>query len=183
MRTANEMDQYSMSHNFSYNGSALQHFAVIEKNLLPDEEVLVAMAPNSVYNGSTIVMGGITAVAFTNKRFICGRKALIMGEPVKIVSLENVNDIHKETFGIVDGKIMIDTIRENIGILLGKSQLDAAFQTVVEVLETYRKNASNGAVVQQISPADELKKFKELLDMGVISQEEFDAKKKQILGL
>ena len=31
--------------------------------------------------------------------------------------------------------------------------------------------------------ADELKKYKELLDSGVISQEEFDAKKKQILGL
>ena len=34
-----------------------------------------------------------------------------------------------------------------------------------------------------ISAADELKKFKELLDMGVITQEEFDAKKKQLLGL
>lgn len=34
-----------------------------------------------------------------------------------------------------------------------------------------------------ISSADELKKFKELLDMGVISQEEFDQKKKQLLGL
>lgn len=33
------------------------------------------------------------------------------------------------------------------------------------------------------SCADELKKFKELLDDGVISQEEFDAKKKQLLGL
>ena len=31
--------------------------------------------------------------------------------------------------------------------------------------------------------ADELKKFKELLDDGIITQEEFDAKKKQILGL
>lgn len=30
---------------------------------------------------------------------------------------------------------------------------------------------------------DELKKIKELLDAGVITQEEFDAKKKQILGL
>ena len=39
----------------------------------------------------------------------------------------------------------------------------------------------NGAGV--ISSADELKKFKELLDMGVITQEEFDAKKKQLLGL
>ena len=33
------------------------------------------------------------------------------------------------------------------------------------------------------SVADELKKFKELLDMGIITQEEFDAKKKQLLGL
>ena len=33
------------------------------------------------------------------------------------------------------------------------------------------------------SVADELKKFKELLDMGAITQEEFDAKKKQLLGL
>lgn len=31
---------------------------------------------------------------------------------------------------------------------------------------------------QNSSAADELKKFKELLDMGVITQEEFDAKKK-----
>ncbi len=34
-----------------------------------------------------------------------------------------------------------------------------------------------------ISSADELRKFKELLDMGAITQEEFDAKKKQLLGL
>ena len=33
------------------------------------------------------------------------------------------------------------------------------------------------------SAADEIKKFKELLDLGAISQEEFDAKKKQLLGL
>lgn len=45
------------------------------------------------------------------------------------------------------------------------------------------KNAPAGGVVQQASPAEELKKYKELLDMGVVTQEEFDAKKKQILGL
>lgn len=45
------------------------------------------------------------------------------------------------------------------------------------------KAAKNAPVQAAISPAEELKKFKELLDMGVISQEEFDAKKKQVLGL
>ena len=33
------------------------------------------------------------------------------------------------------------------------------------------------------SNADELKKYKDLLDSGVITQEEFDEKKKQLLGI
>lgn len=43
--------------------------------------------------------------------------------------------------------------------------------------------AANGNNNSSVSAADELKKFKDLLDMGVISQEEFEAKKKQLLGL
>lgn len=34
-----------------------------------------------------------------------------------------------------------------------------------------------------LGTAEELKNYKELLDSGVITQEEFDAKKKQLLGL
>ena len=46
-------------------------------------------------------------------------------------------------------------------------------------------NAPTSVMKQEIpqSNADELKKYKELLDMGAITQEEFDAKKKQLLGL
>lgn len=36
---------------------------------------------------------------------------------------------------------------------------------------------------QQMSVADEILKFKNLLDIGAITQEEFDAKKKELLGL
>lgn len=38
-------------------------------------------------------------------------------------------------------------------------------------------------IQNNISNADELGKYKELLDKGVITQEEFDAKKRQLLGL
>lgn len=38
-------------------------------------------------------------------------------------------------------------------------------------------------VVNQISQADELKKYKELLDAGIITQDEFEKKKRQILNL
>ena len=52
------------------------------------------------------------------------------------------------------------------------------------------KNGKNDEVtqtvinnVQETTNADELKKFKDLLDSGAITQEEFDEKKKQLLGL
>ena len=51
----------------------------------------------------------------------------------------------------------------------------------VHALDHSKSKSAQGA--SAISSADELKKFKELLDMGVITQEEFDAKKKQLLGL
>lgn len=35
----------------------------------------------------------------------------------------------------------------------------------------------------QVDPYAELKKAKELLDAGIITQEDFDAKKKQLLGI
>lgn len=44
-----------------------------------------------------------------------------------------------------------------------------------------RATGTNQNVYQ--GTADDLKKYKDLLDGGVISQEEFDAKKKQLLGL
>lgn len=49
-----------------------------------------------------------------------------------------------------------------------------------------RQSKSNETIIKQEIPqsnADELKKFKDLLDSGVITQEEFDQKKKQLLGL
>ncbi|MBU6134687.1 SHOCT domain-containing protein [Clostridium tertium] len=38
-------------------------------------------------------------------------------------------------------------------------------------------------VQQTYSSVDEILKFKELFDMGVITEEEFNIKKKQILGI
>ncbi len=56
-----------------------------------------------------------------------------------------------------------------------------------EIREAFENYKNNDVVevnaVSIVSAADELKKFKELLDSGIITQEEFDAKKKQLLGL
>ena len=49
--------------------------------------------------------------------------------------------------------------------------------------EERKARAEEHKAKESKSQADEIKKFKELLDSGAITQEEYDAKKKQILGL
>ena len=44
------------------------------------------------------------------------------------------------------------------------------------------KNSVSGMATVQASGADVLKKYKELLDSGAITQEEYEVKKRQILG-
>lgn len=63
-----------------------------------------------------------------------------------------------------------------------KEEMPGIYEDVQKRVQA-AKGARNAPVQQALSPAEELKKFKELLDVGVISQEEFDAKKKQLLGL
>ena len=59
----------------------------------------------------------------------------------------------------------------------------AEIHKVVSELIVKRSASSIVAEKGTIDDADELMKFKDLLDKGIISQEEFDAKKKHILGL
>ena len=80
----------------------------------------------------------------------------------------------------------MDTVMEKPPI---KKVLNTQGKHVKSVATTFinavklKANESNNAGVSAVSDADELKKFAELRDQGVISQDEFEAKKKQILGL
>lgn len=54
----------------------------------------------------------------------------------------------------------------------------------IEEYKTAKSAPATTTIIQNtFSPADEIKKYKELLDIGAITQEEFDAKKKEFLGL
>jgi len=72
---------------------------------------------------------------------------------------------------------------------------DIVLQDIKKILFNFSANQNNsasetpitnnvqGANTNNINVANEIKKYKELLDMGAITQEEYDAKKKQLLGL
>lgn len=103
---------------------------------------------------------------------------------------------HENAGGYITGSNLKDMVDMNkIPFCSGMFSYAAAndyakslYQDIKTAMDEFKEHESaastNGSVVQAaISPADELKKFKELLDLGIITQEEFDAKKKQLLGL
>lgn len=65
----------------------------------------------------------------------------------------------------------------------------AAYEQAQQILSTLDQitaavgEQNNQSTPPQASAADEILKYKNLLDMGAITQEEFDAKKKELLGL
>ena len=180
MRSATQMDRFALDHGFVYNNkSAIKHFEVIQKHLMRDENVLLALVPCGVYNGGAMVMNGICAVAFTDRRLIYAQKGIFGAEPVKIVSLDNVNDVEKDTFGLFDGKVCIDTLKENVRLNFSKLQLNDVFLAIVEVLNVYKKR--NEEIILPV--IEEIEQWKRLYDRKIITKKEFDEKKKQLLGL
>lgn len=78
---------------------------------------------------------------------------------------------------LIDKSDTVEQLRRNI--------LSSLYYGNVLLRLTKRKDSLDESFPNQsdaISQADELRKFKELLDDGVITQEEFDYKKNQIIG-
>ena len=137
----------------------------------------------STQSTSTVVTGLIFGTSLTQ-----GEKTIYYKDAIGVQ--------HKPS-SVTDGYIQIETAAgcmtssssqyggENAIQFSGKERNEEAEIIVAFIRKKIEeiKNAPAGGIVQQISPAEELKKFKELLDMGIISQEEFDAKKQQLLGL
>ena len=79
------------------------------------------------------------------------------------------------------------------GIAVGTSSGKIVFNAIDNYIDVHKEITALLATKQDAPVAqtvkvennsmDDLKKLKDLLDMGVISQEEFEAKKKQLLGL
>ena len=90
-------------------------------------------------------------------------------------------------FGVIGGKesrhgMMDARTDENTVSFTSKcNEIAEEIKNYIEQL-IFNRNVASGTQ-NTISVADEIKKFKDLLDSGVISQEEFDMKKKQLLGL
>ena len=124
-------------------------------------------------------------VVITNQRVVyaasSGYKA------AKTIYLTDINAIDESSYGSLLGYVLrIQTASTALCIDGGKATLGAFRNKLDEAIHDLREanEQKNTVVVQQVvSGADEILKYKGLMDAGIITEEEFNAKKKQILGL
>lgn len=124
---------------------------------------------------------GQCAIVVTDKR-VYGKVAF--GKQVDL-PLDLISAVAKDK---IFSAIAVSTSSGIIRFSLVKNS-EEVFNAVSELLKERQSKIDSPTVQTTIkqeipqSSADELKKFKDLLDSGIITQEEFDAKKKQLLGL
>ena len=86
--------------------------------------------------------------------------------------------------GIIGGKIDENVVYSDSSFKKSNKQINDDFEEIKKYIEDFNSNQNNTTVVQNVkSPVEQVKELKELLDMGAISQEEFDKKKKELLNL
>lgn len=129
-----------------------------------------AVAGGLLLGGVGAVVGGVTG----------GKKTKGICNSMKLrVSLKNAHtDVVYITF------IMTETKTESFKYKLAQDSAQKCI-TALETINDINQSALNQPVYvpQTVSSADEIVKFKDLLDQGIITQEEFETKKKELLQL
>lgn len=145
---------------------------IINYELLEDGETITkGSLGNAVVGG--VVFGGVGAIVGSN-----------------IGSKKTKKEINEYRIKIVTNNICFPEVYINFlasGIKIKSSSIlyktyTGYAQRVLSLLSIITSNSPDTTEVPT-SAADEIKKYKNLLNEGIITQEEFDAKKKQLLNL
>ncbi len=152
------------------------------------KQISTALADLTVYEDHCLLTAKKNAVSLLiTKKFFAGDKKFYYSDLTSVQFREpgKITDGYMEFEypGSRSGNSSGAYSSEN-AIAFSRNDLDKMRDIYNYVDSKIREYKSKGnTVIQQLSPADELKKYKELLDLGVISQDEFDVKKKELLGI
>lgn len=153
-----------------------------EKLVNPDEQVLFITPTNCTITSSSKrkkkTLPGIAIL--TNKRFIFEFNAL-SNTSLETIPVSEINSVNCRGNGMTGGHLEIHTITKTYDILI--SYKKEIMQKIQNTFEQAKSNTNTNVSQSVFSSADEIVKFKHLLEQGIITQEEFDKKKQQLLGL
>ena len=139
---------------------------------------VLPIVPITLIGGLIYFLLGSCELTITNKRVygktVWGQRVDL---PIDSVSAVGIGIFKSITVSTSSGRINFLAIknRNEIHNVVSNLLVERQKQNVTTMQTTVSAYAT--------STADEIKKYKELLDLGIITQEEFDAKKKQLLGL
>lgn len=150
---------------------------MIEKRVAGKEEELLAVC---------FKKDGLQQLYVTNKRIYFNEIAGTFSNNEQMIPLSNVSNVSCSSKGlfadlaIVTSGATITVEDVSVGIA----------QTVMKQIETLRTQSpvgpsadNNSSSYDTFELADEIRELKALLDEGLLTQGEFDAKKKQLLGV
>ncbi|WP_294359375.1 PH domain-containing protein [uncultured Clostridium sp.] len=146
--------------------------------ILSGDETIKALTTGSIDDATWLMV-------CTNRRLLLLDKGSFSSIKLIDIPLDRINSI-SHAAKLLSGILEIRdgaTIRTIVDI---PSQTLSFFaDTLNNEINAYKqgKNSTVTQVINNTSAADELLKFKQLLDIGVLTQEEFDKKKKELLGL
>ena len=128
--------------------------------------------------------------------FFSGDKELMIKEISAIQFREGTNLANGFIKFVIPGEIsqsggLTDKVKDENTVMIRKGMFDNKVneqwielkEMVQKMINKEKEQASQVNVVQETSPADELAKFADLKEKGIISEEEFNTKKKELLGL
>jgi hypothetical protein len=184
MKTAQEMYQYCLDNGYGEGMTkkwGIKHFTLIEQALGTDEDAIMCFIGLHNYVSVTKHDNNF-AYAITNKRILIAQQKMI-GQVFQTIDIDNLNDVTMNT-GMLMGVITIDTIKERFNVAVNKQHAQSINSAIHDVLFNLKQQkkvfTSNQSSTGSV--ADEILKFKNLLDIGAITQDEFEQKKKQLLG-
>lgn len=179
MKTAEEMMQFCIDNNTGYYSfKYLNHFKVIEECLQADEYALLcfegAQLVDLAYNS---IKDRRYSFALTNKRLFMGQRSK-MGDDLQIAWYKDLNDME-----LMNDSLLVDAAKSWPCIQVVTEGVPCLQERLPGIMgEIKRQNASRRKGLQAASAADEIRKFKGLLDDGIITEEEYQRKKEQLLN-
>ena len=185
MRTTEEMVEFCLKYGYGKGMTkkwTTHHFNLISDQLNSDEYVIFCFVGLHNYISSTKHDNNY-AYALTNKRLIVAQQKMI-GNNVQSIILDNLNNISKKR-GMLLGTLTIDTLGKVLNVAVDKDTVDRISDSLNEIIYNLKRRniSATNSNTSTISSASEIRKYKELLDDGIITEEEFNKKKQELLDL
>lgn len=134
-------------------------------------------------NGSTRTV----LILCTNRRVIFLNKNMIFGGDSTDIPLNMINSVQLTTHLVLADISIINGSTTTVLKNLNKDAAKILSKIIKQQMLEFQKKMYQPQVVSaensKPDPADEIRKFKKLADDGIITQDEFEVKKKQLLGL